>query len=814
MIRNYIKTIIRIFWRFRLNSFINLLGLALGITAGFMILTHIRDEISYDRFFPKADRIYRVISEAHYGDQVRNWAPTAPVLAEEITRYYPEIEKATHFRYMHDLLLEYRPDGEEPRLFREKWGFYTDSAALEIFDIELLQGDPETALRDIFSIVITPGIAEKYFGDEDPMGKTLFMESTVPLTVTGVIKPLPPNTHFKFDFLVSFNTFTKQLINAGYEELYYARTWAAVYTYVLLHENNTGEQVESKFPAFLMEYFQFDGPVEELLAERNFSLQPITDIHLRSNLEQEMRRNGNIVYVLVFTLAALFILFIAGVNFVNITTSQSFKRMKEVGIRRVMGAHRSQVGRQFLGEAIVVTVIAAFIGLLLIDLLMPLYNQLSGKSIILSQVFNSRNVLMMIGVVLLVGILSGIYPAFFVSSFKPVESIKGIKDPKSSSNRLRKALLITQFILAGFLTFSTIIIYSQMNYFFKEDLGYEEKNLIAINVSGNLQRFASSNPEALKSELSSHPSILSISFISTLPGQRYSVEALVPDSFPEDTDLPSMRFMRADEDYITTMGLELVEGKDCKEMIHLPHVYIINEKAVESLNLASPVGSRGSSTFGGEGEIIGVVKDFHFASFHSLIEPMVIEYFNSSGEVRMGVGYILIRIKSGQFREALSHLRETINRIVPESLFSYEVLEENLKNLYGDEKHVLDLFKAFALLSIFISCLGLFGMSAYSSELRVKEIGIRKTFGASLSQIVLSLSEEYIKFIVAAVVIAIPVAWYVMHRWLQNFPFHIRITWWVAVLSILLITLVAILTVSYQAIKAGLGKPVDALRYE
>ncbi len=814
MIRNYIKTIIRIFWRFRLNSFINLLGLALGITAGFMILTHIRDEISYDRFFTRADRIYRVTSEAHYGDQVRNWAPTAPVLAEEITRYYPEIEKATHFRYMHDLLLEYRPEDGEPRRFQENWGFFTDSAALEIFDIEFLQGDPKSALRDLFSIVITPRIAEKYFGDEDSMGKTLYMESTVPLTVTGVIKALPPNTHFKFDFLVSFSTFTKQLISAGYEELYYARTWAAVYTYVLLHENNTREQVESKFPDFLMEYFQFDGTVEELMAVRRFSLQPITDIHLRSNLEQEMRRNGNIVYVLVFTLAALFILFIAGVNFVNIATSQSFKRMKEVGIRRVMGAHRSQVGRQFLGEAITITVTAAFIGLLLIDLMMPLYNQLSGKNITLAQVFNSENVLMMIGVVLLVSILSGFYPAFFVSSFKPVESIKGIKDPKSSSNRLRKALLVIQFILAGFLTFSTIIIYNQMDYFFKVDLGFDDKNLITINVSGNLQRFASANPEALKSEISGHPSILSNSLVSTLPGERYSVEALVPDSFPEDTDLPSMRFMRADEDYITTLGLQLVEGKDCKEMIHLPHVYIINEKAVEALNLTTPVGSKGNSTFGGEGEIIGVVKDFHFASFHSLIEPMVIEYFNPSGEQRMGIGHILVRIKPGQFTEALSHLRETINHLVPESVFSYQVLEENLKSLYGDEKHVLDLFKAFAVLSIFISCLGLFGMSAYSAELRVKEIGIRKTFGASLSQIVLSLSKEYIKFIVAAVLVAVPVGWYAMHRWLQNFPFHIKITWWVAALSVILITIVALLTVSYQAIKAGSGKPADALRCE
>lgn len=611
MLRHFLITITRNLRRQKLNSFINLFGLTLGIATGFLILTHVRDEISYDKFFPKSDRIFRVINRAHYGDQVRNWAPTAPVLANEMVESFPEIEMATHFRQASSSVLSYQPEEGEKKSFEENWGFFADSIAIKMFDIEFLHGNSRSALRDVNSIIISPSVAQKYFGDEDPMGKILLFQSQMPLKVTGVFKEIPHNTHLKIDFLITFVSFRNILIEMGFEDLYNARTWAGVYTYVLLGDNNQKKDVESKMIDFQMKYYQFEGTREEMRSRQIFSLQPITQIQLHSNLEQEMRRNGNIVYIIVFTISAIFILFIAGVNFVNIATSHSFIRMKEVGIRKVVGAFKGQLIRQFLGEALIQVFIAGLLGILFIDFLIPLYNQLSGKLITLSQVFSPINIIVMSGIIIIIGLLSGIYPALFVSSFDPVISIKGIKDPQSKANRIRKTLLIVQFVLAGFMIFSTFIIYLQMDYFHNKEMGFDEENLIAVKADGKLGEFAINEPEALKNEITGHSSVISASITSNLPGENYSVESLMPDSLSDNTELPSMRFMRSDENYLTTLGLELIEGKDFRDVPSLPHAYILNETAVKAFNLTNPAGSRGSSTFGGDGEIIGVIKDFH-----------------------------------------------------------------------------------------------------------------------------------------------------------------------------------------------------------
>lgn len=814
MLRHFIITIIRNIRRQKLNSFINLLGLTLGIATGFLILTHVRDEISYDKFFPKSERIFRVINKAHYGDQERNWAPTAPVLADEMVKYFPEIEMATHFRQVFSTVLSYQPENGDKKSFEENWGFFTDSTAIKMFDIEFLQGNPQTALHDVNSVIITPALAEKYFGNEDPMGKTLLFQSQLPMKVTGVFKELPQNTHFRIDFLITFASFRNFIIQMGLKDLYYARTWAGVYTYVLLEDNNKREDVESKMLDFQMDYYQFDVTPEEMKSQRMFSLQPITDIHLFSNLEQEMRRNGNMVYVIVFTISAIFILFIAGVNFVNIATSQSFKRMKEVGIRKVTGAFKGQLVRQFLGEAVIQTVLAGLLGILFIDFLIPLYNQLSGKLITLSQVFSPINIIVMSAIIIIVGLLSGIYPALFVSSFNTVTSIKGIKDPQSKANRLRKMLLVFQFVLAGFLIFATIIIYLQMEYFHKKEMGFDKENLVAVHLDGDLAEFVMHEPSALINEITGNSSIISASIASNLPGENYSVEGLQPDSVSDGEDLPSMRFMRSDENYLSTMGLDLIEGKDFKDSPTLNHAYILNETAVNALNLTHPVGSRGSSTFGGDGEIIGVIKDFHFASLHSLIEPLVIEYLNNEQGRQIGIGYVLVRIQPGQYNAAMEHLKKTVDKLVPEAVFSYEIVETYLSGLYKDEKNVLDLFKAFSLLSIFIACLGLFGISAFTAQLRTKEIGIRKAFGAKTISITGLVSREFIIYVIVSIFIAIPSGLYFMNKWLQNFAFHIRIHWWIILLSAAITLLIALIAVSYQAVKAAIGRPAVALRYE
>jgi len=516
----------------------------------------------------------------------------------------------------------------------------------------------------------------------------------------------------------------------------------------------------------------------------------------------------------VFTISAIFILFIAGVNFVNITTSHSFKRMKEVGIRKVTGALKGQLIRQFLGEALIMVFIAGLLGILFIDFLIPLYNQLSGKLITISQVFSPNNIIVMSGIIIVVGLLSGIYPALFVSSFDPVVSIKGIKDPKSKANRIRKSLLIVQFVLAGFMIFSTFIIYLQMDFFHTKEMGFDEENLIAIKTDGDLAGFATNEPDALKNRITGHSSIISASITSNIPGERYSVEGLRPDNISDDAELPSMRFIRSDKSYLTTLGLELIDGKDFKDFPSISHAYILNETAVNALNLTNPVGTRGSSTFGGDGEIIGVIKDFHFASLHTLIEPLVIEYMNTEDGRQIGIGYILVRIQPGKHKAAMKHLRETVKELVPEAVFSYEFVDTYLSSLYKDEKNVLDLFLAFSLLSIFIACLGLFGISAFTAQLRTKEIGIRKTFGANTKSIISLVSREFIIYVLISLIISIPLGLYFMSKWLQNFAFHIRIQWWIILVSVMITLLIALLAISYQALKAAVTKPANALRYE
>ena len=808
------KTIFRFFVRQKLNSFINLVGLVIGISASLLILTHIRDELSYDRFFPKSDRIYRVIREFRSEDNEGYWAATGVQLAEEMVNYFPEIELATHFRQIYSTLVEYKPEGEDPIKFEEDKGFFTDSSALKIFDLHFIKGNPETALQDINSMIITSRMALKYFGNIDPIGKSLFLYGEYPMEITGVVQELPVNSHFEFDFLIDFATFTAAMLSSELNaELYNSRGWSAVYTYILLTNKTSEKQIIPKLSDFTIDFFQLTDSADIADISTGLKLQPLTNIHLEPNLEKDIAKTGNRTYVIVFTITALFLLFIAGVNYVNIATSQSFRRMKEVGIKKVIGVRRGQLFRQFIGESVFLTSISALIAILVIDLILPLYNQLSGKEMTSSQVFSADNIIIMIGIVIGLGILSGIYPALFTSNFNPIVSIKGIKDPGSSANRLRKLLLIIQFTLSAFMIFSTLTMYLQMQFFYNRELGFQKDNLMEVNLNGGMERWAYYNPESLKDALKKDPNILSCALVDRLPGDRFSYESLVPDSFPEDNDLPNFRFTRGDKDYISTLGLTLEDGRDLND-INLPHAYIINQQTAKILNLTNPVGVIANSTFGGPGEIIGVIKDFHYASLHNKIEPMVYEYFSQDNENRFGLDRLLIRYKPGGLKEILAHLDELKNEHAPDAIINYSLMDENLKTLYSQEQNAFRLIEIFALLSVFIACLGLFGLSAYSVEIRTKEIGIRKTFGASVNGILILFSKDFMRFVLIALTISIPFGWYIMHKWLQNFAFHISITWWMIILTVLLVIFVAFISISYQALRAALGDPAKALQHE
>jgi putative ABC transport system permease protein len=659
-------------------------------------------------------------------------------------------------------------------------------------------------------------MGQKYFGSESPLGKTLYLDGKKrSLQVTGVIADMPFNTHLHFDYLVSIPTFYNQVENIGQGALLENRTWAAVYTYVLLNKSRDRGIVESKFPDFLADFLAERGPREEILAHVSYHLQPITSIHLHSRLEQEMGANSSIAYVYIFSAIALFILLIAGVNFVNISTAQALTRMKEVGVRKLLGARKRQLIKQFLGESLLLTFAAAILAIQIFQISIPVYNTLAGKNLEFEQLFTLENALFIFALILTIGTLAGLYPGFFMSSFNPVNSIKGFRDPQSSAASLRKGLVVFQFAISIFMIFSTLVILQQMEFFRTKDLGFDKENLIAVKLHSDLQADLLRNPEAIKANLLSHAAISSVSLVSNLPGERFSVEPLIVEGKPGNREQPQLRFLRVDEDFVRTMNIQIIKGKSFREKSLNSPAFILNESAVKTLNLEEPVGRIASTYFRMRGEIYGIAKDFNYASLHNIIEPLAIEYVPANNDLRsIVIGYLLIKIRGKNIAQTLKFIKSTFSEIAADNLFIYSFIDDGLNRLYTAEDKMGNIFEAFALFAIFISCIGLFGLSAYSAQLRVKEVGIRKVLGASIPGIVVLLSKDFVKWVILANIIALPVAGFFMNHWLQNFAYRIDMIVWVFFLSGTIAILIAIATVSYQAIKAAIANPVESLRYE
>jgi putative ABC transport system permease protein len=768
----------------------------------------VKEELSYDRSWPKADHIYRITNEG-LDEGSLHWAVVSPLHALEIGEEIPEIELATRLAYRYSNVLSYTPKGGESRRFEEKGGFFSDPATIEVFDLKFIKGNPKNALEDVNTIVLTKSMAERYFGDEDPMGKTISDDSAqAPYKVTGVIEDVLFNTHWKFDYLLSMSTMYKTMKERGAEDWMVSRGWAWFYTYVLIHETQTVDAVRAKMPDFTARFYQEFGTREEISARTKQHLQPITDIHLHSRLEQEMGPNSNIIYVYVFACVALFILLIAGVNFINIATAQAFKRMKEVGVRKVLGAYRHQLQKQFLGESYIMSMIAAAFALVIFDITLPFYNQLAGKDLSFVRVLTPENIGFLVLIIVLVGTLAGLYPAFFMSKFKPANTLKNLRDPRSSVTVIRKGLVIFQFVISIFMIFSTITIYRQLELFQNMNLGFEKDKLVAIDLYGGLRRNILQNTEVLRTEFLRNAAIAGVTVISTLPGDRFSVENLRPEGTPEDKDLPSMRYLRVDENFLEILNIQLKDGRNFIRRAEYKPEFILNETAVQALELKEPVGKMGSNFRGTNAEIVGVVKDFNFASLHNTIEPLVLEYNPA------WTGYLLVKFQGNNTADVLEFLEMKAKEIAPETLFMYTFVDEHLNRLYEGEDRVNDIFQAFSLLAIFISCLGLFGLSAYSAEIRTKEIGVRKVVGATVTNIVVLLTKEFTKWVLISAVIAWPLAYFAMNSWLQNFAYRIDIDVWAFILSGVVAIGVAILTVSYQSIKAAIANPIDSLRYE
>jgi putative ABC transport system permease protein len=802
MIKNYLKIAFRVVRRQKLFSLLNIAGLAVSLTCSFLIFLHVKDELSFETDFPKANRLYRLQTNSQYGSTFRNWGASAPALGPILEETFPEVEKTARIRGLGREILSYQPSQGAIKRFEERGGFIADQSIFEMFDLEFLGGDPRTALEEPFSVVLTESLAKKYFAEENPIGKTLLNESREqPYQVKGVIPDMPKNTHLKIDYMISISSFVKIM---GFPEALTHRTWKAFFTYVLLRPNQSPESFNAKTPAFMKSYHSDSpGREEEIL------LQPIRKIHLHSKLEGEIGANSDIAYVYIFSGTALLLLLIAAANFVNLSTAQSFKRTKEIGIRKVVGARRGQVIKQYLGESLLITALSAGFTLVLLYFLLPFYDQMTGKSLTFGDIAQTQNVVFLLLLMGILGLLAGVYPAFFASGFQPVNTLKTIGDPRSSTTRLRKGLVIFQFVISIFMIFSTITIYRQLVFFHSKDLGFDRDKLVALRLYGEFRQDFLANTDALKTEILRHSAVSQVALSSNLLGSSFSNERLTPISVADKSTLPLLRFMRVDEDFIETAGLEIVKGRNFDKASDQKGAYIIAESVAEVLNLEQPLGIEcRSDVHDGTSPIVGVIKDFHFASLHNKIEPLVLEY------QPVGTGYLFVRVENGRFGEALEFLRQKFHEVAPDHLFSYVFQDEYFNRNYDIENRSFGLFRIFSMIALLVACLGLFGLSVYAAEIRVKEIGIRKVLGASVPNIAVLISREFVLWVVLANIIALPAAYLTMNRWLANFAYRVYIHMWTFVFSAALVFLFALLTVSYQAARAAVSNPIDSLRYE
>ncbi len=814
MFKNIVVTAFRIAFKQKLISLLNIIGIALGIAVSLVLIVHIRYETSFDKHIPDVDKVYRVINNGQ-GENSRAWATTSTPILEEITDFFPEIDYATRIRPIGNMALSYENENGEKVRFEETGGFNADSTVFDVFGIDLIAGNPLDFYEDMFSLAITETMARRYFGDDNPMGKQLMMEgdNTI-LTVKGVLPDCPENSHLDYSFFVPYKSFKSMILNAGYSDLYYSKGWAGLYNYVRLKENTSAESVRSRMDDFTIHYYAplFDDTID-ILTQTQLMLQPVQDIHLHSNLEEEIKVNGNITYIYVFIVSLIFILIVVGTNYVNLATSLALKRTKEIGVKKVNGSSSSMLRFQIFSEAVITSILGGILAILIVDLLLPYYANLSDLDIKLKDVFSSLNLIIFVGITLGLGILSGAYPAIFITRFDPVLAMKGLKDPTSKANLIRKMLLVFQFVVSVFMIFVTIGIFNQMRFFQNKSLGFDKENLVSFNATGSTAGFLYNNGASLKAELFALPSVKSVAYCSDIPGERLSVESLTLPNWNPGDPMPSMRFIRVCKDFIETMGLNLIEGPGFTSEFPQTSKFILSKEATKVLQLEDPIGKTGSSMFGGEGIIRGVIDDYHFASLHQPIEPVVLEY-NMGESLRGWANTVLIKLNPGDVSKQLDAIDSKVKELVPDAVLNYNFVDDHLDSLYVSEIKMSKLFKGFTLFTILIACLGLFGITAYNAELKTKEIGIRKVMGASNASLIRSLSFQFMTFVFISVAIALPLAYWFINSWLQNFEYRVNLSPFSWILAVALSVGIAYITIIYHAVKMARKKPVDILKWE
>ena len=781
MFKNYLKIALRNIRRHKGYSFINIAGLALGMSCSLLVLLFVFHEMSYDRFHKKADRIFRII------DVHRQQTGTPAILSKVLLEESHEVEKSTILANFRDTLIKY---GDKSFIAKNVLG--ADAAFFDVFSFPLLVGDPETVLSEHNRAVISESAALKYFGTESPVGKTITAVET-DFIIAGIVADTPENSHFKFDFLLSYQTF-EWLNRTGWLQ-------NSFITYVLLGEGVKPENLERRFEELAQKYPQ----IKHRMLKKRFGLQALTDIHLRSDVSGEFEANGSIAYVYIFFAIAVFILIIACINFMNLSTARSSNRAREVGIRKVVGSKKNQLIGQFLGESLCMSFIALALALLFVQVLLPSYRNLIGKDLEISYFGNYAVLPGLFGLACLVGFLSGLYPALHLSSFRPVEALKVSKSMsmKGKLSFFRSGLVVFQFLVSIFLLSGTVVIYKQLQYFQAKKLGFNKEQVLVIKNT----EFLFHDSQAFKEKLLQQSTITDVTHSSTLPGKRFGNWGISTERIKTGKGLD---ICGCDFDYIETLKMEMSKGRFfSRDFATDSSAMVINETAVPYLELKEPLGEQIYSSWTKKTyTIIGVVKDFHYESLHERIK--------AAGFVLQAppMSFVSARINTGDIQESLRAIKKIWDSFSTGLVFDYSFLDEDFDSLYRVEQKVGKLAFIFSALAISISCLGLIGLAAFTAEQRTKEIGIRKVLGASLFGVIFLLSKNYIKWVIFAFIIAFPAAYFSMDHWLRSFAYRIVLDVWIFVLAGIIALGIALLTVSYLTIKSATANPADSLRHE
>lgn len=790
MLKNYFLTALRSLRRNKLHASINIVGLAIGMTCCILIILFIQFELGYDRHNKNASRVYRLAVDLEAND----WAISAFPLGALLKDNFPEVEQYARIKPI-EIFVQ---NGANLVKHKEKI-FYADSTVFDVLDIKMLKGNPVNALAKINSIVLTPERARAYFGDEDPVGKTLTrVDNKAEYVVTGIFEPLPSNSHVHMNMMLSSENFNMMRANAEGAWNYLTNH----YTYLVLPENFDYVTFEKTISKFLDKYHELKpGDTPNVLR-----LQPLTDIHLHSNRGLEVEANGNMNTVYILSAIAFFILVIACINFMNLTTAQSLKRAREVGVRKVVGSKRSHLVFQFLSESVLISLIALALASVLLGIVVPKFNELSGKQLVLNPIENITVVLAFVGISGVVGLIAGLYPAFFLSGFNPTTVLKGNFATNLGGQAMRKGLVVFQFAIAFVIMVGTYVVHSQLDYMRTKDMGFEREQTLIVKMPGD-----SVGSAAIKNEMKRLASVQNVTQFIEIPGKMVRTTSIWYEGV-KDNVAENLYVFSGDVDLIETMGMKLKAGRYFEEGTkQFGKEFVLNETAVkhfgwkeeEAIGKMIDFGERGPEP----GKVIGIVEDFHFKDLHETIDPLVMYL-----EPQYEGCFMAMKLKAGNVTNAVAEVQGVWKQYLPQHEFEYQFLDESFNSLFDQEKRLSTLFTIFSGLAILISCLGLFGLASFTMEQNRKSVAIHKVMGASVSNILYMMSRDFLKLVVIGMAVASPVAYYAMTKWLQGFAYSVGFGWLVFLYAAAVALLVAFITVSYHSLKAARTNPVNSLK--